>query len=416
MFDYQRIVSTVAVLLLLPTLAQAEKNWPRWRGPHQDGHSHEESLPVDWTPDTVVWKANLPGRGQSSPIIWGEKIFLTAALEDGRQRVLFCLDRGRGELRWQQVAWTGEPEPTHKMNGWASSTMTTDGDRVYAFFGRGGGLHCYSTLGERLWSVELGTFEGPWGTAASPLLVGDLVVQNCDADRNARLIAFDKHTGKEVWNVPREEIRGWSSPILVDVGGRMEIVMNGHSAVRGYDPNTGAELWSCKSFNGRGCPTVTPANGNIFVVNGLKGDVYAVHPGGMGDVTETNMLWHTPRNTGRDLPSPIIVGDQMLVVNMQGGILTSYATNDGKELWKERIGGNYSASPVAYQDRAFFVAESGTVNVIDPTQETKVVGQNSVGASDDEVFRSSMAMSEGQVFLRSDRVLYVIGERIPSNQ
>jgi hypothetical protein len=388
--------------------AQADPAWPGWRGPRADGHSEERGLPSRWTEASVVWKTPLKGWGQSSPVLWGERLFLTTALEKGRQRVVFCVNRKTGAVEWEKVAWTGEPEPSHGMNGWASATCATDGERVYAFFGRGG-LHCYTVAGEHVWSRDLGRFEGPWGTAACPVLVGDLVVQNCDADREARLVALDKKTGKDVWVAPREPHRGWSTPVLVDAGGRRELVLNGHTGVIAYAPDTGKELWTCRCDQGRGEPTVTLAQGVLYLSNGLSGGgAYAVRPGGSGDVTGTHRLWLTPRG-GRDVPSPIVIGSAVLIASLRPDAVTAYDAATGKELWKVRVGSQVSASPVSYDGLAFLVAESGETVVIDPKAEEKIVARNTVGAAKGEIFRASLTPGGGQVFLRSDKTLYCIG-------
>ena len=409
-----------AVLLVLVcrsftiTAARGEEPWQSWRGPFSNGHSHQTNLPVNWTAADVAWKVKLKGRGQSSPIFVGDRIFLTTALNDGRERMVMCLHRDDGRVLWERTAWTGDPEPIHKMNSWASATCATDGERVYAFFGRGGGLFCYTIDGEKVWEKNLGQFESPWGTAASPLVAGNVVIQNCDSDKDAYIIGLDKRTGAEVWKTERQTIRGWSSPILLKVGDHQEVVVNGHFGPKAYDPATGKELWYCKSFIGRGEPTVTPGPGGLlYVMNGQRGDVYALRPGGSGTVTDTHMVWHTPRKTGRDLPSPIIVKNAMLGIEMKGGIVTAYDTADGHELWRERLSGNFSASPTAWRDLAFFVEESGEVIAIDPTaaSETKIVSRSTVGAAEDEIFRAGAVPSEGQVFLRADSALYCIGRR-----
>jgi len=389
-----------------------EPNWPRWRGPAADGHSPEKGLPHKWTKDSVVWRTPLEGRGHSSPTIWGERIFLTSALDEGKRRMVMCIDRTDGAVLWERIAWTGEPERSHGMNGWASATCATDGERVYAFFGRGGGLYCYTVDGELVWSREMGRFESPWGTAASPLLVGDMVIQNCDSDQNAYIIALDKRAGSEVWRTRRPDHRGWSSPILISAEGRDEIVVNGHTGVIAYAPDSGKELWSCRCEAGRGTPTVTFAHGLLYVVNGLSGGgAYCIRPGGSGDVTESRRLWVT-RRRGRDLPSPIVVADTMLVAGLRGGILTAYDTSDGNELWVQRIDGQVSASPVSYDGLAFFLTESGDTVVVDPESEEKVIAANSLDAAKDELFRASITPCDGQLFLRSDRCLYCI-EKTP---
>src|SRR5262245_12527253 len=289
-FRCQRFPALAGVLATALTVFGADANWPQYRGARWDGHSLESTVPVQWDARSVVWKASLKGRGQSSPVTWGDRIFLTSALDNGKQRLVFCLDRKDGKLLWERVAWKGTPEQSHAMNGWATPTCATDGERVYAFFGRGG-LHAYTVDGQPVWSRDLGPFEGPWGTAASPMLVGDLLVQNCDAEKEAFLLAVNKHTGKTVWKTPRDvpERGGWSTPILVQAAGHQELVLNGAKVVTGYDTATGKQLWTCKSFNGRGEPTATPGHGLVFMVNGLRGDIYAVRPGGQGDVTRSHI-------------------------------------------------------------------------------------------------------------------------------
>ena len=405
--------SPLTIALLAATFAGSsdtvsDSNWPRWRGPHADGHSHEQNLPLEWNADSVVWRTDLPGDGQSSPIIHGDRIFLTSALEEGRQRLVFCVDRRGGRIAWQQVAWRGDPEPTHEMNGWASASCATDGERVYAFFGKGG-LHCYTVEGRHVWSKDLGEFQGPWGTAACPVLVDNLVIQNCDADSDAALVALDKLTGEQVWRTKRPDFRGWSTPVLRIVNGREELILNGHTGVQAYDPATGAELWFCKSFNGRGEPTVTPAEDLLVVLNGLRGDAYAVRPGGDGDVTSTHRAWNTARSTGRDLSSPIVVDGVMLTMSLRPeALLDGYQAATGRQLFKQRVGGRIAASPVAWSGRAFFLAESGATIVVNPRAEEPVERTNTVGAPENEIFRASIAPSRGQVFLRSNTALYCI--------
>ena len=405
------VLSLIAVGLWNMRIAHAESNWPGWRGPEANGHSREAGLPHQWTKESVTWKIKLVGRGHSSPTIWGQRIFLSSALHDGQQRIVMCIDRNDGNLVWQQTAWTGQPEPVHRMNSWASASCATDGHRVYAFFGRGGGLHCYTVDGKLVWSRDLGPFAGPWGTAASPLLVGNMVVQNCDAQEDAYIIALDKETGEPLWRTDRPDHRGWSSPILVRTAERDEIVVNGHAGVSAYDPATGKLLWFCQCPRGRGTPTVTAADGLVLAVNGLSGGgVYCVAPGGDGDVTESMRLWFTDRRA-RDLPSPIVIGETLLVATLRGSIVTAYALQDGKELWRKRIGGQVFSSPTVYDGLAFFINEAGETTVIDPTSESKIVANNTVGAADDEIFRASITPRDGQVFLRSDQYLYCVGSR-----
>jgi outer membrane protein assembly factor BamB len=392
-----------------PSTLRAESNWPRWRGSQQDGHTSEVDVPVKWSDDDVAWKTPLPGIGQSSPIIWQDRIFLTAALDKGKERIVFCVDRKTGQILWQKSAWKGQPEPSHIMNGWASASCATDGEVVLAFFGRGGGLHAYSLDGQPLWSRDLGLFESDWGTAACPVIVDNMVIQNCDSDVNSYLIALDKQTGKEIWQTRRRDHRGWSTPIVIDSGKRRELVLNGHEGVQAYDPKSGRELWFCKSFNGRGEPTVTPAGGLLCVVNGLKGDFYSIRPGGDGDVTSTHMAWHTPRKGNRDCPSPIVMGQYVMVCDM-AGIATCYDVKDGHIYWTERLNGKFSGSPIAAGGLVYIMNEAGTVIVIKLGPKLEIVGENPLTAGKDEIFRATPTPCLGQFFIRSTNVLYCVGK------
>jgi outer membrane protein assembly factor BamB len=427
-----------ALLIGGTTAVAAESNWPRWRGPQQDGQSAEANLPVKWSAADVVWKTPLPGAGQSSPIIWGDRIFLTSYLDQGKERLVFCVDRKTGKILWRQTAWKGQPEDVHPLNGWASASCVTDGEIVVAFFGIGG-IHAYTLDGKPLWSRDLGKFasnDKSWGTAACPIMVDGLIVQNCDADIDGYLVALDKKTGNEVWRAKRRDHRGWSTPIVINTDKRRELVLNGHEGVQAYDPATGRELWFCKGFNGRGEPTVTPAGDVLCVVNGLAGDFYSVRPGGDGDVTETHMAWHTPRRGGRDCPSPIVVGPYAIVCDMDG-FATCYDAHDGRIYEKVRLTGpKFSGSPIAANGLVYIVNEDGKTIVIKPGPKLDIVAENDLptrskektaGTSapakaaaknpktaptdQDEIFRASPTPSDGQLFIRSTTVLYCVGKK-----
>jgi outer membrane protein assembly factor BamB len=409
MKSFASITTAFLFIASLQTSA-ADSNWPRWRGPDGNGQSTETNIPTKWSAADIIWKTPLKGSGQSSPIIWGDRIFLTSALGSGKTRLVMCLDRKSGKILWEKEAWNGTPEPSHAQNGWASASCATDGERVVAFFGKGG-LHCYDFEGKLLWSRDLGAFPGVWGTAASPIIVGDMVIQNCDAAGEGLLVALDKKTGKDIWREkrPAPERGGWTTPILVDVGGKKELVLNGEAMVTAHDPATGKQLWSCKSFIGRGDPTVTLGNGLLFVVNGQPGDIYAIKPGGSGDVTKSHMAWHTPRKNGRDQPSPILVGDYLVVASMTG-MTTCYQASAGKPLWTERLKGVFSSSPIAANGLVYFQNEAGETVAIKPGPALEIVNTNTLGASG-EVFRASLTPCNGQMFSRSDKVLYCIGKK-----
>ena len=402
----------LAMLAIAAPVAAADTNWPRLRGPDGVGAAPADAaVPVTWDAASVVWKTDLPGIGQSSPVVWGDRVFLTASKDDGRERVVFAVDRHTGKLLWEQSAWKGEPEKTHKMNGWATPTCATDGTHVWAWFGKAG-VHCYTVGGGHVWSRQLGEFitKNARGVASSPVLVGDVLFVNGDSESDPFLFGLDKATGKTLWKADRPPAEGYSTPVVVAAGGRTEVVLNGDTFVAAYDAATGKPWWTCRAFAGRGepMPAVGP-DGTVYVVNGLPGDVYAVRPGGTGDVTKAHMAWHTRRNEGRDEPSPVVVGDYLLVANM-GGILTCYDAKAGRELWKERLGkGAMTAAPLAAGGKAYFVFETGETVVVEPGPKPKVVARNTtVGQGQGELFRASPAPVGDRLYLRSDRVLYCL--------
>ena len=404
-------LAVVATLLgsLIGSPGLAENNWPQWLGPQGNGHSKELKLPVRWTKSDIAWKVKLEGQGQSSPVIWEDRIFLTTATDDGRKRFVMCLDRNNGALLWNELVWTGEPEPIHALNSYASATCVTDGERVVAFFGRGG-IHCFSLDGKKQWSRVLGQFEGPWGTAASPIIVDNLVIQNCDAEDDAYLLGLDKKTGETLWKTPREKLRGWCTPIVVNTGQRRELVLNGEMGVNAYDPATGKDLWFCRGDRGRGTPTIVPYKETLIMVSGRPGDMLAVRPGGSGAVDQSHEVWRTPRLGGRDLPSPIVVGDFLVVVKMNPGLASCYDAATGKELDKIRLEGVFTASPIAANGLIYIPNQEGVVYVLKAGRKLEVIAKNKIYESDEEIFRASLTPNRSQFLLRSDRALYCIGK------
>lgn len=388
----------------------ANRQWSEFRGPTSDGHSPHQNIPVRWDAKSVRWKTDLPAAGHSSPVIWGDRVFLSGAIQQptGVQRHMFCIDRRSGVLLWNTAVASGEGEKLHKMNSWGTPSCATDGTCVVGFFGPGG-LHCLDLDGKLLWSRQLGSFPGAWGIGASPIFVGDTVVQNCDAEGASYLIALDKMTGQDRWRQPRADKPrgGWSTPVLAETPQGPQLLLNGEFGVDAYDPQTGTPLWNCRGFNGRGTPMPVSRDGVVYMVNGKSGDVYAVRTGGQGDVTETHMVWNTPRRGGRDLPSPVLV-DQTLVVFGMAGVVSGYDAADGTELFKERLGGNYSGSPIVAGGLVYALSDTGEVSVLKIGRTMEVVSRNRVGASDEEIFRSSPTTADGMLLIRSDRRLYCI--------
>ena len=409
-----RLVMSLTLICLSCAYATGEANWPRFGGAGGDFTTQEEGIPQEWAANDVQWRADLGGVGQSVPVVWDKSIFLTSSEQtsDGKvARYVICLNRTDGKTLWKQQAATGPGEPLHKMNTWATPSCATDGELVIAYFGPGG-LHCYNVDGDHQWSLNPVAPSGAWGFAGSPIMLDDKVIQNCDGEGKSFLLAVNKKTGEEIWRTERKATPkgGWSTPIVIDTGKRKELVLNGEFGVQGYDPVTGEDLWYCQSFNGRGTPVPAYTNGLLVTVNGKPGDIYAVKPGGAGDVTKTHMAWHTRRGGDRDLPSPVAVGDYVFTVSMKG-IATMYDAASGKELWKERLGGNFSATPFIAGGLIYALDEDGKTFVIRPGDELNVVAKNSLGDRSGEIFRASATPSAGQVFIRSDAALYCVGPR-----
>ena len=396
---FPTLILSLAIGGALPLCAAPD--WARLGGPEGYGLAGESSVPVKWSAASVAWKTTLKGVGQSSVVNCGDRLFVTSASSDGRKRWVHCLDRQTGKLRWEREVEDATPEVVHTMNTWATPTCVTDGERVVAFFGSGG-LHCFDLEGKPQWTRDVGRFPGPWGVAASPIIEGNLVIQNCDAEGACSLVAFDKRTGAPAWKTERRSVDrgGWSTPIVIEVAGRRELILNGQFGVNAYAPATGKELWFCAGFAGRGEPVPAYANGLLYVVNGLAGNTYAVRPGGSGDVTATHRVWDAKRTGGRDQPSPAVVGDFVLITSMSG-VLTTYDAKTGKIHFTDRLGSAIASSPMVAGGLVYFQLEKGEVVVVKPGKTLEIVARNSVDAGAGEVFRAGVVPIHGQMCLRS---------------
>jgi len=397
--------------LTLCLAANAAENWPRFRGPTGTGHHVGAPLPTKWGPENVLWRVELKGDGHSSPVNWDQRVFLTADADKGSSRFVFVFDARDGRLLWEKKIACNSPGKTHKMNSFATPSCLTDGQRVVAFFDCAG-IHCFDLDGKPLWSQSVGEFPSPWGVAASPVFSGNLVIQNCDTKGASSIVALDKNTGKIVWKTSRGDkpMGGWGTPIEIRTPTRSELVVSGEYGLDAYDPATGKPLWACKGFNGRGEPSPEFAHGLIFVLNGKSGDVYALRPGGSGDVSETHRAWRTPRTRVRDLSSPIVVGNYMFAMDMKGNAAT-YEARSGKVLWTEKIPGAYSGSPFESAGLIYLNNEAGETLVIRPGPKLDLVARNSIGERKGELFRASLAPINGRIYLRSNRALYCVGRK-----
>ncbi len=390
------------------------ENWNQFRGPHLDGTVSAPDLPMKWSEASIRWKVPLRGAGQSSPVQWGERLYLTGASPDGKERYLMCLSSLDGSTIWEQTVSCAVPESIHKMNSFATPTCATDGKIVVGYFGPAG-LHAWDLAGKKLWLIDLGVSGGTWGFAASPVIVDGKVIQNCDTEGPSRLVAVDGATGKIVWETPREAKPkgGWSTPTLIEREGRRELILNGEFGVQGYDPETGKELWFCEAPTGRGEPVPVYAEGRLYVVCGKPGDAYCVRPGGSGTVTATHRLWTAPRKGGRDLPTPAVVGG-ILFVSSMSGIGSAYDAETGAVLFSERLGEGIeiAAAPLIANGLIYFqVVQGGDVIVVKPGKTLEIVARNRLGESaKDETFRAVPVPLGDRILLRGGTTLYCLGK------
>jgi len=419
---------------------RAQENWPQFRGPAASGVS-AKALPVKWDAKTnVVWSVEIPGRGWSSPIVWGERVFLTAVLNDktpmprkglytqdliGRippgEHVwkIFCVDFATGTPLWDKTVHQGIPGgPIHLKNTYASETPVTDGEHVYAYFGNLG-LYCCDMKGNLVWSqkFEPARTRLGWGTAASPIVHKDRVYLVNDNDDQSFLIAFDKKTGKEVWKVKREERSNWATPFVWETKERTEIVTAGSDRVRSYDLD-GKLLWELKGMSIISIPTPFAGSDYVYITSGYVADVhkplYAIKPGARGDISlkpkETSngsIAWYQ-KLAGPYHPTPVLYQGRIYVL-LDKGFLACYDASTGKEVYgRQRIDPNsdkFTASPWAADGKLYCLSEDGDTYVIRTGAEFEVLGKNSL----DAMCLATPALSRGNILLRTASKLYRIG-------
>jgi outer membrane protein assembly factor BamB len=411
---------------------QSPAFWAQWRGPSGQGYCEDTRVPLTWSEkENLLWKTRLPGKGNSTPIIWGERVFLTAASSDGKQRLVLCISTRDGKILWQRAATDTAPrERTYPWNGYASASCVTDGQAVYAFFGTPG-LFCYDMDGKLLWKHDFGVFTSAagWGTAASPFLFEDLVIQCCDNDGAAALpkdaqgmkaapmalMALDKKTGALRWTTPRNQGRGFSTPRLMTMaGGRVDLVLNGPLGVWGYDPRTGKERWHCdrKGESAHfGEPMPVSNKEMLFVLSGRPGPCQAIRLPGEGDVTRSHVVWSSVRKGHRDVSSPILWEGRIYTADSRGGKLSCYDLKSGKELYGARLGGKSLSSPIALRGTLLFLLDNGVTVILEPGETFREVRRNRLGEGKELDFGASPAVADGRLFLRSQSFLYCIGEK-----
>jgi outer membrane protein assembly factor BamB len=402
----------ILALLLLGAFTPALRadNWPGWRGPRGDGTSQETAAPLHWTAEeNVAWKTPIPGVGHSSPVIWGERIFLTTCLEKEGKRVLLCLDRNLGKVLWTRTVLEAPLEDRHKLNSYASSTPATDGQHVYVSFLQFPFMivACYDMNGTLVWKKSPGSFFSKHGFCSPPILYKDLVVLNGDQDAQGFLVALDKGTGGQHWRTDRPNFtRSYCPPLIVKAAGHMQLVMTGSLCVASYDPDNGKQIWIIDGPTEQFVASMVFANNLFYLTAGYPTyHAMAIRPDGVGNVTKTHVQWHETKGAGY-VPSPIAQGKDLFLVN-DGGIGTCFDGLTGKRLWQERLGKHHSASPIAAAGKIYFVADDGITYVVAASKHFQLLAKNPLN----EDCYASPALSEGQIFIRTMQNLYCIGKQ-----
>ena len=398
-------------LLIAGGEAAAAQDWPEFRGPGAQGHSVERGLPIEWSETkNVVWKTPVAGLGWSTPVIANGRIWLTTAIEQrgiSLRAIAFDAATGTEIVNVEVFKIPGDRRDINPKNSWASPTPVIDGDRIYVHFGADG-TAALSPAGEIIWKNRF-DYQSQHGAGGSPIVYGDLLIFSCDGSDVAFVIALDKHTGKTKWKSNRgfPADQAYTTPLVIRVGEQDQLISVGAFRVRAYDPLTGKEIWRVRYDEGfSNVPRPVFGHGLVFITTGFQQpELLAIRPDGKGDVTKTHVAWSLKRGAPLT-PSPIIVGDELYIVN-DGGVASCIDARSGNVIWQSRLGGTYSASPVFADGRLYFPAEQGVTTVIAPGKEARRLAANRL----DGGLLASMAVAGGSIYLRTDSSLYRISER-----
>ena len=446
----RRVIHTAGTATTpLPKPATTTGAWPSFRGPEATGVADGQNLPDQWNPATganILWRTPIAGLAHSSPIVWNDLVFVTSAVSskgnatfkpglygDGdasddraaQRWVLSAIDKRTGKVRWERTAFDGEPlNQRHIKSTYASASPATDGRVIVAWFGSQG-LYAYDFDGTLRWKVDLGrvdmgAYDIPsyeWGPASSPIIWNGMVIVQCDTQADSFLLALNAETGATMWKTPREELPSWGTPTVVTTAAGPELVTNASNFVRGYDPNTGAELWRLGGSSKLTAPTPIFSNGLHIVASGRAPErpVFAVKPGARGDLTLAKGEDHSSQvawsKTGRGsyMPTPLAYrGVLYLLAN--NGVFDAYDLETGAEIYRQRlplVGSGYSASPVAADGKIYLSNEDGEMLIVEAGKTFKLIGTNSIG----EMLMATPALSDGVMYVRAVSTLFAIGRK-----
>lgn len=447
----------IAAALLAPLAAVGETaTWPTWRGSAGTGLAAGAKPPTTWNDQqNIKWKAKIPGAGFSTPIVWGNRIFLLTAIETNEERppvataapsqpapppdappakggkrgskggfgggptptkfhefVVMALDRNTGKVAWQKTARREVPhEGHHATHGYASASPVTDGERLYVSFGSRG-FYCYDLQGKLLWEKDLGDMRSKlgFGEGASPALAGDLLIINWDHEDQSFIVALNKKTGAEVWRTLREEKSSWSTPLIVEYEGRQQAIVAASKRTRSYDAKTGQLIWEASGLTGNVIPHPVVGHGLVYVMSGFQGNsIQAIKLSSKGDVTDTDNIVWSARQSAPYVPSPVLSGNRLYMGKGNDAYLSCLNALTGEPYYQnqplEGVRGLY-ASPVAANGYVYVVGREGTVLVLKDAEKYEVVATNKLSDKID----ASPAVLDGELYLRGHEYLYCIAE------
>jgi outer membrane protein assembly factor BamB len=395
------------------------EDWPCFRGPSRQGISQEKNVPTQWSATSnIVWKRAIPGEGWSSPIVWGDRVFVTTATDKGQSYRLLCIDRKSGAVVWDREVIRQEAGHKQRLNSYASSTPATDGQNVYVV-AADGSIAAVSIKGEIVWAYRDFKYYSEHGLAISPVLYKDLVIVAFDWSSpgddkglgwqkpwdQAVILALDKSTGKVRWKGQRGSSRiGHVVPNIVSENGRDQLVSGAGDVVQGFDLATGERIWTVSAPGEGVVPSIVIGDGLVFATSGFgESAIRAIRTGGKGDVTKTHIAWESKEDVPK-IPSMLYVKPYLYLVT-EGGLAKCIEAATGKVIWENRLGDKVSASPVWADGRIYFLSEEGLTTIIEAGPEFKVIAKNDIG----EKCGASPAISQGQIFIRSESNLYCIG-------
>ncbi len=418
-----RSLLVTSLIFVLGSVAAAAESWMQFRGPGGQGVSTEKGLPTKWSSsENIAWKTELPGAGTSSPILVGDKIYLTAYSgynvpgEGGDpsdlKRHLVCLDRKTGKQLWKKdiAAKLPEQDRIRDEHGYASSTPVSDGKQIYCFFGKTG-VVAFDLAGKQLWQADVGSGLNGWGSAASPVLYNDLVIVNASVESQS-LFAFNKNTGKEVWRA-RGINESWNTPVLGKTkDGKTELLVAIGGKVLGFDPQSGEQLWSCETrIPWYMVPSTVVHDGVSYWIGGRSGAAFAVRLGGRGDVSDSHRVWTGTTNS--NVPSPLYHDGHMYWVSDSQGIMYCADAATGKIVYQERLPrpDTLYSSPILADGKIFVVDRSGKTFVVAASPQFKLLSTNDLRSDDERsIFHAAPVVADGRLLIRSNKYLYCLDE------